>query len=115
MFTRATPSFIGKEWFGTVSIGTEDDMENIYYGQLRLLFSCNFLGEQNQTVAKDLCFVRLYEIVQFHTLLKCPELKWQGDDLESYAVVEVASILKAVQIIPNFQLEGHFFVNVYKF
>ena len=115
MFTRATPIFIGKEWFGSVSIGTDGDTENIYYGQLRLLFTCNMIGEHNQTIIKDLCFVRLYETMQFHTLLKCPELKWHGDDMGSYVVVELATILKAIQVIPNFEREGYFFVNVFKF
>lgn len=115
MFTRATPNFLGREWFGSVSIQSQGDIETEYYGQLRLLFKCNMVGEQDETIIKELCFVRLYEIAQFDRLLKSPELKWHGNNQGSYAVVEIASILKAVQILPNFQTDGHFFVNVYKF
>jgi hypothetical protein len=90
MFTRLTPNFIGKEWFGSVSIQSENDVESIYYGQLCLLFRCNMVGEQDETIVKEFCLVRLYENVQFNMLLKCPKLKWQGNGSESYIVVEIA-------------------------
>ena len=115
MFTRATPNFLGREWFGSVSIQSEDDVENEYYAQLRLLFRCNMVGEHDETLSKDLCLIRLYDHVQFDRLLNSNELKWRGNNGGSYAVVEIGSILKAVQILPNFQRDDHFFVNAYKF
>jgi len=60
------------------------------------------VGEQDETIIRELCLVRLYEIAQFDMLLKSRELKWRGNGHGSYAVVEIASILKVVQILLNF-------------
>jgi hypothetical protein len=63
IFTCAMPNFIGKEWFGSVSIQSEDDVESIYYGQFCLLFRCNIVGEQDGTLIKELYLVQSYEKV----------------------------------------------------
>ena len=44
----------------------------------------------------------MYEDIELHTYLKCSQLKWIEDSLQSYKVLEIVSILKAIQIIPNF-------------
>ena len=72
-------------------------------------------GEHDKTLGKDLCLLRLYKYVQFDSLLNRNALKWRGNNGGSYAVVEIGSILKAVQILPNFQRDDHLFVNSYKF
>ena len=109
MFTRTTPKFLGGEWFGSVSIQSEDDVDSEYYEQLRLLFRCNMVGEHDERLSKDLCLICLYEHVQFDRLLNSNELKWRGNNDGSYPVVEIGSILKA------FQRDDHFFVNAYNF
>lgn len=118
MFTRATSSFHGKKWFGSVSIKMEGEgeEEKTSYGQLRLLFKSNMkLGQQNRYITKELCLVRMYEEQEVHATLGCLELKWVDEGLESYKVIEIESILKAVHIIPHFQKAGHFFLNNFKF
>ena len=117
MFTRATSLFIGKEWFGNISIKMEREGETecTSYGQLRLLFRCYMMQEQGEVMKKELCLLRMYEEVEFDALLKCPILRFHQNGDGSYKVVEIASILKVVQVIPHFVREGNFFLNVYKF
>ena len=67
-----------------------------------------------KNVTKELCLVQMYEDIGLHTYFKCLELKWIEDSLESYKVIEIVSILKIVQIILNFQRNGHFFLNAFK-
>lgn len=118
MFTRATSSFHGKEWCGSVSLKMEGEgeEERTSYGQLSLLFKCCMkLGQQHTNITKELCLVRMYEEREVHRILRCPELKWVEDGPASYKVMEIASILKAVHVIPHFEEDGHFFVNTFKF
>lgn len=118
MFTRATSSFHGKEWFGSVSIKMEGEgeEEETSYGQLRLLFKSNMkLRHQNTHITKELCLVRMYEQQEIDATLGCLELKWVDKFPESYKVVEIELILKAVHIIPHFEKGGHFFLNNFKF
>ena len=117
MFIRATTNFHGKEWFGNVSIKMEceGEEEKTSYGQLRLLFRCSMKLEMGKNISKELCLVRMYEEFGLHRYLKCTQLKWVEDSLESYKVIEIAAILKAIHIIPNFQRDGHFFLNTFKF
>jgi hypothetical protein len=119
LFTRATSNFHGKEWFGNISIKMESDneLERTSYGQLRLLFKCN-LNDGNSNISKelcDLCLVRMYEEIEIHERIRCQVLKWGEGNHESYAVIEIDRILKAVHVVPYFQNEGQYFVNVYKF
>ena len=68
-----------------------------------------------KNITKELCFVRIYEDFGLHRYLKCSQLKWVEDSLESYKVIEIVAILKAIQIIPNFQRDGHFFLITFNF
>jgi hypothetical protein len=52
MFVCVMPNFIGKEWFGSVSIQSENDVESVYYGQLCLLFRCNMLESKMKLKSK---------------------------------------------------------------
>jgi len=52
MFTSATPNFLGRECFGSVSIQSQGDIEIEYYEQLSLLFRCNMVREQDETIIK---------------------------------------------------------------
>ena len=117
MFTHATSNFHGKEWFGNVSNQMEHEGEEkkTSYEQLHLLFKFNMKLEMGKNITKELCLVSMCEDVSLHTYLKCTQLKWVDDSLQSYKVIKIASILKAIQIIPNFQREGHFFLNAFKF
>ena len=117
MFIRATSNFHGKEWFGNVSIKMEceGEEEKTSYGQLSLLFRCSVKLEMGENIIKELCLVRMYEDFGLHRYLKCSQLKWVEDTLESYKIIEIAAILIAIQIIPNFQRDAHFFLNTFEF
>jgi hypothetical protein len=91
-----------------------NELERTSYEQLRLLFKCN-LNDGNSNINKELCLVRMYEEIEAHERIRCPVLKWCEGNHESYAVIEVDRILKAVQVVPDLQNDGQFFVNVYKF
>jgi len=111
MFTRATSCFHGKEWFGSVFIKMESkgEEEKTSYGQLRLLFKSNMtIRQQNQNITKELCLVRMYEEQEVDTRLRCPKLKWVDEGPKSYKVI-IASILKAIHIIPHFEEYGYKF------
>ena len=115
MFTCATSNFHGKEWFDNILIKMEFDNElkKTSYGQLCLLFKCN-LNDGNSNISKELCLVRMYEEIKVHDRIRCPVLKWCEGNHESYVVIEIDGILKAVHVVPYFQNEGQYFVNVYK-
>jgi hypothetical protein len=57
----------------------------------------------------------MYEEIEIHERIRCQVLKWGEGNHESYAVIEIDRILKAVHVVPYFQNEGQYFVNVYKF
>jgi len=67
MFARATSNFHGKEWFSNISMKMEGDneLERTCYGQLQLLFKSNMQEDGVRNVSKDLCLVRMYEVVEF--------------------------------------------------
>jgi len=117
MYARASHEFHGKEWYSSVAIQMEDvgEEERTSYGQLRLLFRCTLLDAEKNKVIKDLAFARVYQYVRFNTTLECAELKWPQTQVEAYIVIETASILKAVQVVPHFEKVGFFFVNSFKF
>ena len=93
----------------------EGKEEKTSYARLRLLFRCSMKLEMGKNITKELCLVQMYEDFGLHRYLKCSQLKWVEDSLESYKVIKIAAILKALQIIPNFQRDGHFFLNTFKF
>jgi hypothetical protein len=112
-YARATPQFQGSEWFSTVVIRRgENDKE---YGQLRVLFKCNVLTRGGQKITKELSLIKMYRFVQVDTFFDYPLLQWEEDHTRKYKVVEISTIEKAVQVIPHFGSEGHFFVNMFKF
>jgi len=110
--------FHGKEWFGSVSIKMEVEGkdEKTLYRQLRLLFKCYMkLGQEDSNITKELCLVHMYKELELHPNLRCLELKRVEDSPTSYKEIEIASILKAIHVIPHFQKDTHFFVNTFKF
>ena len=66
-------------------------------------------------MTKDLALVRMYQYMRFNTIVECVELKWCQTQTEAYVVIETASILKAVQVVPHFAKVGFYFVNSFKF
>ena len=117
MFARATSNFHGKEWFSNVSMKMEGDNEpeRTSYGQLCLLFKTNMQEDGLQNVCKELCLVRMYEEVEVDNRVQCPVLRWLGEDHLSYQVVDVSKILKAIHVVPDFENNSQFFINLYKF
>jgi len=116
MFARATSDFHGKEWFSSISMKMEGDneLDRTSYGQLRLLFKCNMQEDGDRNVSKELCLVRMYEEVEIDRRVQCPVLKCCGQN-QAYAVIDISRILKAIHVVPDFEDNDRFFINVYKF
>jgi len=117
MFAGATSNFHIKEWFSSISIKMEGDNElgRTSYRQLRLLFKCNMQEDGDRNVSKELCLVQMYEEVGIDRRVQCPVLKWCGENLQAYVVINIRRILKAIHIIPDFEDNNRFFINLYKF
>lgn len=136
MYTRACRSFHGRKWYGSVSIQMEEaDVDPVTsFGQLRLLISCEVLNEGGKNTTKHLAFVRLMEKLprdRDWKLMRCTKLKWVDEVVAGtaastsrkplhrtpklpYIVVDVASIAKVVQVVPNFAQVGTYFENRFK-
>lgn len=133
-YVRATSKFFGSPWFSSVAIQMEapGESELTYYGQLRLIFKVSFEDEVHNRVVKDLAFLRMYEEVpttQLSRLVECSQLIWPKTKsqiskarnksnvgkCESYMILDVQNILRAIHVLPNFSKEGSFFINSFKF
>jgi hypothetical protein len=121
LYGRASHDFHGAPYYSDVALQMEDaGMEEItMYAQLRLIFQASFVDlESDLSASKNLAFVHMYKIVRgsrLNELVRCRELVWDPCIHSSYMVVDVATILRVVHIVPNFVEDGHFFLNKYKF
>jgi hypothetical protein len=114
----------------------EDGIQQIYYGQVQLLFQAssqsNTGGEKSQ---RQMVFLKLYIEIpndDWSALTKCKCLRWSTQstlrDVQNnvqrnsqvqlrarYVVTNIQTILKVVHIIPHFVTPGRFFINCWKF
>lgn len=119
MYARAVHSFHHRPWFSSVAVQMEASGQDevTSYGQIRLLFKVNVISEDGEKLCKELVFLRMYREVpanHLSRLVGCPELVWQSLPT-AYVVFEVANVLRAIHVVPNFSKVGHFFLNKYKF
>ena len=102
---HAAQRYYGKPWFDDVAVKGEDNngVEEIWYAQLRLLFSWG---------GRLMAFVRWYAAVDLaqttdDTLVQhgCISLQWEkkqgGGPL--YQVISLDSVLRRVYIVPDFK------------
>jgi len=68
-----------------------------------------------RNVSKELCLVQMYEEVEFDNRVQCPILNWCPENSLPYEAIDASNILKAIHIVPNFENESHYFLNLYKF
>ena len=58
----------------------------------------------------------MHRYVSIDSLIcKCPILKWEEEERQLFMVVDILSIIKVVQVVHHFQMDNHFFVNIFKF
>jgi hypothetical protein len=70
-------------------------------------------GEEDN-ITKHLCLVQIHKKVDFDKRVRCFVLKRHIHRVNSYKVIEIVSIFKVIYIVPHFERNGHFLVNIYK-
>ena len=85
------------------------------YRQIRLLFKCLVPINQEKPRMLDLAFLQKYRFVSTTKICECSILKWKEEERQLFMVVDIPSIIKAMLVVPHFQMDNHFFVNIFKF
>lgn len=122
LYVRATYSFHGRPWYSNVALQMEaaGQPANTWYGQVRL-----FLRHGEHCLA----FIRIYyerKPDSWSNLTGCIQLSWSMPEnvtrteakrmkRPEYIVTDVANILRAIHVVPNFEKSGCFFINKWKF
>lgn len=135
MIARASSSFHGGPYFSDVAIQMEAAGEDplTTYGQLRLIFSCDSTSDTGDQEMQELAFLQLYESNRRpERVTRCTVVRPVSERLhaggsrdnastqrrrEPYLIIQVANILRVVQLIPHYGglEEEEFLVNHFKF
>ncbi|GAQ92279.1 hypothetical protein KFL_009650010, partial [Klebsormidium nitens] len=111
---RTDPRFHGKPYYSNVAILAADGSE--WYASVRLFFS--LVDQRGRT--RNLAFVRYLEEHRVPDATTCKRLSWakyvhRGQQVNRwYDVVELKSILRIVYLVKDWNREGGFYLNRFK-
>jgi hypothetical protein len=111
---HADPDFHKKPYYSNVAVLAADGSE--WYANVRLLFPLTDQRGRN----RNLVFVRYLEEYRVPDATTCKRLSWakyvhRGQHVEEwYDVVELKSILRTVYLVKDWNREGGFYLNSFK-